>query len=608
MNVARFFRFVLVFAAVAGISLFATGAAWAAPSPPFTQCPHIGFDTSCAILIYIDDNGAQLLTDPSQGPYDNIEDTLIGVLNNTTGTTISSIPITGSGPVFGFDQDGACDPNNPTTPFAPGPPDANSGVGPCTDNSVDTTGYGGPSSFFTNINGAKTAGTVNFIAPLAPGQSTWFSLEEKITGADLNVVTATSVPIGAVEGNPFTGVVANLHATNTSAPASQFTATITWSDDGSTTAGTVTGGSGSFTVSGTHTFVDEGSYTATVTITDTSNGNKTTVTSPATVADAPLTAGTLTLTTGVEGVTPTTATFTFTDANPLATTADFTATIDWGDSSLTAGTVSGGAGSFTVTGSHQYAEEGNHTVTVTVLDDGGSTTGASGSAIVNDAPLSSTCAIAANSPQAFSGATLTFTDANPGGTLSDFTATIDWGDTNVTSGTVSGPSAGVFTVSGSHTYTSTGFFNVTTTVNDVGGSTTSQTCRTLISAFAPGGGAFVIGDQNSAVGTAVTFWGAQWSKLNSLSGGAAPAAFKGFAPDPAVPACGVNWSSDPGNSSSPPAGPLPDFMAVIVSSSITQSGSDISGDTAHIVIVQTNGGYAPSPGHAGTGTVVAVVC
>ena len=33
-----------------------------------------------------------------------------------------------------------------------------------------------------------------------------------------------------------------------------------------------------------------------------------------------------------------------------------------------------------------------------------------------------------------------------------------------------------------------------------------------------------------------------------------------------------------------------------------------TGDTAHIVIVQTNGGYAPSPGHAGTGTVVAVVC
>jgi hypothetical protein len=612
MNVSRFLRFGLVFGVAAGVWLFAAGVASAAPSPPFTQCPPIGADTSCAILIYIDDNGAQILTDPSQPVYDGVEDTLIGVLNNTTSTTIGSIPLTGTSDVFGFDGDGICSPNNGTEPFSPGPPDANSGVGPCTDNAQDTSngGYGGANSYFTNINGAQTAGTVNFITPLAPGQSTYFSLEGSITGAQLNIVTATSVPISAVEGSPFTGVVANLHATDTTAPESQFTASITWSDDGSTTPGTVIGGSGSFTVSGTHTFVDEGSFTAKVTITDTSNGNTTTVTSPATVADAQLTAGALTLTTGgVEGVTPTTATFAFTDANPLATTADFTATIDWGDSSpATVGTVSGGAGSFTVTGSHQYAEEGTPTVTVTVNDDGGSTTGASGSAIVNDAPLSSTCAIAANSPQAFSGATLTFTDANPGGTLSDFTATIDWGDSHVTSGAVSGPSAGVFTVSGSHTYASTGYFDVTTTVNDVGGSTTSQTCRTLIFAFAPGGGAFVIGDQNSSPGTAATFWGAQWSKLNTLSGGAAPAAFKGFAPDPAVPACGVNWSSDPGNSSSPPAGPLPDFMGVIVSSSITQSGSAVSGDTADIVIVQTNGGYSPNPGHAGTGMVVATVC
>jgi hypothetical protein len=49
-------------------------------------------------------------------------------------------------------------------------------------------------------------------------------------------------------------------------------------------------------------------------------------------------------------------------------------------------------------------------------------------------------------------------------------------------------------------------------------------------------------------------------------------------------------------------------MAVIVSSSIGQSGSTISGNTVHIVIVRTNPGYAPDPGHAGTGTVVTTVC
>jgi hypothetical protein len=48
-------------------------------------------------------------------------------------------------------------------------------------------------------------------------------------------------------------------------------------------------------------------------------------------------------------------------------------------------------------------------------------------------------------------------------------------------------------------------------------------------------------------------------------------------------------------------------MAVIVSSSIKQSGSTISGDVAKIVIVKTDGGYDSNPGHAGTGTVVATV-
>jgi len=121
-----------------------------------------------------------------------------------------------------------------------------------------------------------------------------------------------------------------------------------------------------------------------------------------------------------------------------------------------------------------------------------------------------------------------------------------------------------------------------------------------------GGGAFVVGNL-SAVG-AVTFWGAQWSKLNSLTGGAAPAAFKGFASAPAAPACGTGWTTDPGNSPPPPAGPLPALIGVIVSSSISQSGSTISGNTVHIVIVQTNPGYDANPGHAGTGTVIATYC
>jgi hypothetical protein len=122
------------------------------------------------------------------------------------------------------------------------------------------------------------------------------------------------------------------------------------------------------------------------------------------------------------------------------------------------------------------------------------------------------------------------------------------------------------------------------------------------------GGNFVIGDQNASVGNAVTFWGAQWAKNNSLSGGSGPNSFKGFANTPATaPTCGATWSSDPGNSSGAPS-TVPGYTAVIVSSNITKSGSTISGNIVEIVIVKTNPGYGPDPGHAGTGTVVGVLC
>jgi hypothetical protein len=122
-------------------------------------------------------------------------------------------------------------------------------------------------------------------------------------------------------------------------------------------------------------------------------------------------------------------------------------------------------------------------------------------------------------------------------------------------------------------------------------------------------GNFVIGDGNAVVGNHVTFWSAQWAKLNSLSGGPAPAGFKGFASatSPSSPMCGGAWTSHPGDSSGPPSG-APSLITVIVASSITQSGPTITGDIPQMVIVQTDPGYGPNPGQTGTGTVVSVVC
>ncbi len=146
-------------------------------------------------------------------------------------------------------------------------------------------------------------------------------------------------------------------------------------------------------------------------------------------------------------------------------------------------------------------------------------------------------------------------------------------------------------------------------VTDRAGNQTIKRCHRIVFDYATATGTFVIGDLNAAVNTQVTFWGAQWDRLNSLSGGAAPSSFKGFESETSTPppSCGATWTTRPGNSPPPPSS-IPAYMGVIVSSSITKSGSTISGNITRLVIVKTDAGYSSNPGHAGTGTVVMTLC
>ncbi len=134
----------------------------------------------------------------------------------------------------------------------------------------------------------------------------------------------------------------------------------------------------------------------------------------------------------------------------------------------------------------------------------------------------------------------------------------------------------------------------------------SNSASTILFAF-PAQGAFVLGNQTAS--GAVEFWGDNWATANMLSGGPAPDAFKGFAANTSEPpACGSAWTTNPGTSSQPPAGTLPSFMGVVVSTKVSQSGSTILGDVSRIIVVMPNAGYDPNPGHPGTGTVVATYC
>src|SRR5256885_13963555 len=53
---------------------------------------------------------------------------------------------------------------------------------------------------------------------------------------------------------------------------------------------------------------------------------------------------------------------TFDDSNTANVAADFTATIDWGDGTTSAGSVSGSGGTFSVAGTHTYAANGRDTI------------------------------------------------------------------------------------------------------------------------------------------------------------------------------------------------------------------------------------------------------
>ena len=163
-------------------------------------------------------------------------------------------------------------------------------------------------------------------------------------------------------------------------------------------------------------------------------------------------------------------------------------------------------------------------------------------------------------------------------------------------------------------FTGSGYMTISVSATDSDHDTgPTDTQDVLVYAF-PGNGrvSFVIGDRMAAVNNAVTFWGAQWSRENPLSSGAgAPNSFKGFAErfaNGAVPSCGSTWTTGPGNSSGPPAGPLPAYMGVVAAGTVDKSGSTISGDVKRIAVVKTDPGYAPNPGHGGTGKVIAVDC
>jgi len=350
-----------------------------------------------------------------------------------------------------------------------------------------------PADFTAMINwgdGSTSAGTITasagggFIVSATKTYSTVGVYQAQVTITDAGgskatasaTVTVANAATGSfinpVEGQLFSGQVASFSDPQTTGQVGQYSATINWGDNTATTPGVITclGGTG-FTVAGSHTYAEEGTYGLTVTVMG-PNGRVFLANGQAVVADAPLHA-VATTSLAAAGVPFTGVVATFSDDNPLATISDFQAMIVWGDGHTSTGTIVAPTppnSFFSVTGTNTYATTGSFTAQVTIRDVGGSTATASSTVTVVYPATGNV--INPVEGQLFSGQVASFSDPQTTGQVGQYTATINWGDnTTATTGVITFTGGTDFTVAGSHTYAEEGPYPLTVTVTGPNGRT-----------------------------------------------------------------------------------------------------------------------------------------
>ena len=139
-----------------------------APTPPFAQCPAVGQDASCQILLVVNPDGTiKVLGDPALGPYDGSDDTLVGIVNDSK-AAVPAITVTGPGSgLADLDGDGLCTYGVSGCPFGP-------------------TGYEGLGTSIKTDSSLPDSAEIDFAgAGLAPGKSAYFSLEGALTAAEI---------------------------------------------------------------------------------------------------------------------------------------------------------------------------------------------------------------------------------------------------------------------------------------------------------------------------------------------------------------------------------------------------------------------------------------
>jgi hypothetical protein len=189
-----------------------------------------------------------------------------------------------------------------------------------------------------------------------------------------DVITVTGKTIAPTEGTAFTGSVATFTDTTAGAVPSNYNATITWGD-GHTSSGTIaSAGSGTFDVTGTNNYGQNGSFTTGIAIAA-KDGRNASGQGSANVADGANIGNSVAITVAPGETVLNALVATFTDAGTPDPVADFAATVDWGDGSPTAtATITLSGSTYSVTDSHIYHYPGKFTVQTTITEQGANPT------------------------------------------------------------------------------------------------------------------------------------------------------------------------------------------------------------------------------------------
>lgn len=176
---------------------FAACAAWAGSicpagngSRPFPHSPDVN-GTGCNVVITINADRTTTVSIKDPQPYENAEDVIVGVLNNSSGN-VPSFDLSGND-IFGFEGDGICIYTFVGDSYC----SASARAG------VDPQDYAGPTTTFVIKD--NNTGTVKFNPAVAPnGGSTYFSLEGVPT---VNLAVQVAAPSAGGNG-PTAGVPA----------------------------------------------------------------------------------------------------------------------------------------------------------------------------------------------------------------------------------------------------------------------------------------------------------------------------------------------------------------------------------------------------------------